>query len=93
MAWSITGIVVTLAVLGLAWWRMRAPAGYYDGDVYAMTRQAHNRYFAIELGLLLAFVVTLVTRADRIAVWVLAVAVFVDVLYVTSFLRGASGDE
>jgi hypothetical protein len=93
MTWSIVGIVTSLAVLGVAGWRMRRPAGFYDGAVYGMTRDTHRRYFGLELLLLLAFFATAIVHAGSVTIWLLAFAVLVAVFYLTSFLRGASEEE
>lgn len=93
MAWSIVGLCISLPIALLAWWRMRANAGFYDGEVYGMTARAHRRYLGTELLFCAVFVATLVLRVDWLAAWFLAFAVLVDVLYITSFARGALDEE
>jgi len=93
MDWSIVGLSTCLLVAVFAWWRSLRPSGYYDGDVYGMTPAAHRRYVVGELVLALFFLGTLLARAEWLALWLLALAVLTDVVYLTSFLRGWSEEE
>ena len=93
MAWSIVGLCVSFAVMIVAWWRMRVPATYYDGQVYGMTPKAHRSYLLVELSLCAIFALTMILHADWIALWFLAAAAIADILYLSSFIRGATEEE
>jgi len=93
MAWSIIGLSTSLLVMLLAWWRSRVPPAYYDGQVYGMTPQAHRRYLYVELLLCAIFAATIAFRADTVALWFLAAAVITHIMYLSSFLRGATEED
>ncbi|HVA26700.1 MAG TPA: hypothetical protein VNF68_00865, partial [Candidatus Baltobacteraceae bacterium] len=79
MVWSIAGLSTSLLVAVFAGWRSLRPAGYYDGDVYGMTRTTHLRYLGVSLLLALAFLATLVAHVEWLVFWLLAAAVLVAI--------------
>lgn len=91
--WSWLGIACALTAGLLAFVRSRAPGGFYDTDVYAMTPRTHRTYAAIFAGLAAFFCGTLVLHSQDAATIGFAALVLIGVFYVTSFLRGFSDDQ
>ena len=94
MTWPIAGALASLLLAAVAYQRSRAPGGFYDRDVYGMTPVAHRRYAVLGAAFALAYL-SLAGWAPQSAatIWLSAAFVLVAVFYLTSFLRGASGDD
>lgn len=86
------GILLCLAVVVAAFVRSRAAGGFYDAQTYGMTMRTHRRY-ALAAIVLAALLVASWFVAAIPPIAVLGVVVLVAVLYGSSFLRGASGDD
>jgi hypothetical protein len=91
--WNLVGVVAALAVAGVAWQRSRVAGGFYDAQVYAMTRAIHRRYALVSLAFAACFAVAFATHADTLGLAALAVYAVIAIIYATSFLRGASDYE
>ncbi len=92
MAWALTGLFASLALGTFAYLRSRVPGGFYDAEVYGMTRETHLRYVAICLGFAAVFLTAWVSKI-HIEIVSLAAFVLVAIFYLTSFLRGAHEDD
>ena len=92
MAWAVTGLFASLALGTFAYLRSRVPGGFYDAEVYGMTRETHLRYAAMCAAFAAIFLAAWVLRI-HIEVVSLAAFVLVAVFYLTSFLRGAHEDD
>ncbi|MGZ3498221.1 MAG: hypothetical protein ACXWNK_05210 [Vulcanimicrobiaceae bacterium] len=91
--WSLIGAILALAVSGFAWQRSRSPkATFYERDVYDMTPAVHRRYAVASLAFAILFIVG--AAWPRVpAVPLLAVYAVVAILYLASFVRGATGED
>ncbi|HEY8297049.1 MAG TPA: hypothetical protein VIG32_03395 [Candidatus Baltobacteraceae bacterium] len=91
--WSLIGLVLALAIATLAWLRGRTlNATFYERDVYGMGASVHRRYAAASLIFALAFAAGVALPAVP-AVPLLAVYTVVAILYLASFVRGATGED
>lgn len=90
---SMIGLGLALAIAAIAWRRGRAPGGFYDAQVYGMTPDTHRRYAWTSLGFALAFALMLGFQIFAVDTLVLAAYTVVAIVYVTSFLRGASDER
>jgi hypothetical protein len=94
MIWELLLAIASLLLAVAAYARSRTAGGFYDADVYGMTPQAHGRYAAIALGFALAFfAVALWWPRSAATIWLGAAFVLFAVIYVTSFLRGATESD
>jgi hypothetical protein len=91
--WALIGIILALggAALGLARSRTDKP-GYFEHEVYTLSAISHRRFaiaslaFAAGFALLGAFPILPIFPA-------LTAYVILAVLYVTTFARGAQGED
>jgi hypothetical protein len=90
--WTAVGILLSLAVAAAAWLRSRTAGGHYDADGYGMTPQTHRRYAWCGAALAVLLGVSFYVPALP-SIALLAVAVLVGILYLSSFLRGAQADD
>ncbi len=91
--WSIAGAVFAAAIAALAWWRGRtAGTSFYAGQVYGMTASTHRGYAGVSLAFVVLFAATLVFPQIP-AVPLLAAYAVVAIFYLSSFVRGASGED
>jgi len=88
--WSLTGLLLSLAVAGVAWRRSRRNGGYYDAETYGMGRREHLRYALASAGFAAYFAATLALHAATAGVAGLTLYALLAVLYAASFLRGAA---
>ena len=88
--WNLIGAGAALALAALAWHRSRTTGGFYDEGVYGMTRRTHARYAAGYLVLALVLAAAGALHADTAGFAGLAILVLGAILYLSSFLRGAS---
>ncbi len=86
------GLILALVVAAVAWRRGGGDGGFYDGEVYGMTPAVHRRYAAVSIGFAAAFAILLGLRATAPTLVLLAAYVLIALLYLTSFLRGASDE-
>lgn len=91
--WEITGIILALAGAALGLWRSRSTRpGYYEAEVYTMTAISHRRFATASLAFAAAF--ALLGAFPVIPLFpVLAGYIVLAVLYLTSFARGAQGED
>ena len=92
MAWAISGLFASLALGTFAYFRSRVPGGFYDAEVYGMTRSTHLRYMAASAVFAAIFALAWVLKL-HIEIVSLATFVLVAIFYLTSFLRGAHEDD
>jgi hypothetical protein len=90
-AWIGLGCAAVGAALALRRARTGA-ASFYEHEVYAMTRTSHVRFALVSLAFAGAFLVVLLFRWPA-AVPVLAVYTVLLLLYGSSFVRGAVGED
>jgi len=91
--WALIGIVLALggAVLGLARSRTDKP-GYFESEVYTLSAISHQRFATASLAF--AGIFALLGAFPILPIFpVLAAYVILAVLYVTSFARGAQGED
>lgn len=94
MTWELALAIASLLLAAAAFMRSRAVGGFYDADVYGMTPDAHRRYAAIALAFALAFFAVAVWWPRSVAtIWLGAAFVLFAVIYLTSFLRGATESD
>jgi hypothetical protein len=93
MAWSIAGVLLSLALAVFALTRSRTPGGFYDAEIYGMTPVSHRRYALVAVCFALVFAATLALHAGALALWTFAAMTVVAVLYLSSFLRGFTEDD
>ena len=89
--YAITGAVVALLAAATAW-RQRRRRSFYATEVYAITDRTHQRFIVTSLAFALAFAL-LAWRWEAAATPVLAVYAVLAILYFSSFVRGASGED
>jgi hypothetical protein len=89
MLYSAAGIVAACIVTVVAWRCSRSPGGFYDREVYGMTRATHRRYAAASLVFALYFAIAYALHLDVAGIAGLALYALVAVFYAASFLQGA----
>lgn len=92
MAWALTGILASAALTAFALLRSRVPGGFYDAEIYGMTRRTHLRYAAAGLAFMGLFAAAW-TLQIHIEVVSFTAFILVALFYLTSFLRGAHEDD
>jgi hypothetical protein len=92
VTWSVTGLILALAIAAAAWRSSRSAGGFYDRDVYAMDPPAHRRYALISVAFAVYFAIAVVSRAETAGIAGLALYALVAIFYAASFLRGASDE-
>ncbi|HUN29247.1 MAG TPA: hypothetical protein VMV65_05550 [Alphaproteobacteria bacterium] len=91
MGWDVAGVIASLLLALAAAVRSRSAGGFYDAEVYGMTPSAHRRYTLIAVAFAVAFfAVAWWWPRSGATIWLFAAFVLFAVLYLTSFLRGAS---
>jgi hypothetical protein len=91
--WAWIGLGCAAAGAALALRRARTgAASFYEHEVYAMTRTSHVRFGLVSLAFAGAFAIVMLVHAPA-AVPVLAVYTVLLLLYGSSFLRGATGED
>jgi hypothetical protein len=90
--WSLVGLVLAAVVAAASFLRSRAPGGFFDREVYAMSAAAHRRYTFVSLAFALYFAVTYARHFDAAGIAGLALYAVIAVFYCASFLQGASDE-
>lgn len=91
--WPLLGAVVSAALVLTSLWRARSRAStYYERDVYGMTPATHAWYALAFAGFTAAFAAALFVRGFPVMPALGALAL-TGLIYGTSFLRGASGED
>ena len=91
--WALIGIILALggAGLGLARSRTDKP-GYFESEVYTLSAISHRRFATASLGF--AGVFAILGAFPILPIFpVFAAYVILAVLYITSFARGAQGED
>jgi len=96
--WGWSGIVLSAALALVACARSQASSRtYYEGEVYGMEGATHRKYALGFAAFAAAFLVLAWRPPGDPFAWVptalLAMVVLVGILYLATFLRGASGEE
>ena len=92
--WVWSAFVLSLAMAALAWWRSGARVRtFYEGEVYGMGPAGHRAYATFFGAFALVFLVELARPVGWLSLATMAVVVLGAILYGTSFLRGASGED
>jgi hypothetical protein len=91
--WAIVGLVLAMAgaVYGEVRSRSREP-GYYESQVYEMTALSHRRFAIASIAFAGAFALVFAIPVVPVLP-VLGAYVVLLVLYFSSFVRGATGDD
>ncbi|HEY8313338.1 MAG TPA: hypothetical protein VIG51_04110 [Candidatus Baltobacteraceae bacterium] len=91
--WHLIGGFAALALTVVAWQRSRTPSsGFYERDVYAMTARTHRTYAVVNLAFAAVFFAAIPLHAIPV-VPLLAVFTVIAILYLASFVRGATGED
>ena len=90
--WPVFGAVLSGLLALAAFGRRRRPGTYYDRDVYGMTASSHARYALVFAGFTALFAAAAFLPGFP-TLPALAVFAVVALVYATSFLRGASGED
>jgi hypothetical protein len=91
--WSLIGIILALAgaTLGLARSRTDKP-GYFEHEVYTLSAISHRRFAIASLGFAAGFAV--LGAFPILPIFpAFAAYVILAVLYITTFARGAQGED
>ncbi|HET9394176.1 MAG TPA: hypothetical protein VFO29_11735 [Candidatus Rubrimentiphilum sp.] len=90
--WLVSGLVLSVVLAGVAWWRSRAATRtFYEGHVYGMGPRAHQGYCLAFAGLAVAMLAAIMW--PPLTLPALSVLALVAILYGSTFLRGASGED
>ncbi len=90
--YAVAGAIIALLAAGIAV-SGRRRRSYYATEVYAVTERTHQRFILMSLGFAVAFAVTFARRWEVVATALLAVYAVLLILYFSSFVRGASGED
>jgi hypothetical protein len=82
-------LLLALTVAALAWRRSGRTGGFYDREVYGMSRRTHRRYALLGLAFAIYFAGTFAFRYETAGIGGLALYALVAVFYAASFLQGA----
>lgn len=94
MTWELALAIASLLLAAAAYLRSRSAGGFYDAEVYGMTPRTHLRFAAIALAFALAFFAVAVWAPRSVAtIWLGAAFVLFAVIYLTSFVRGATESD
>jgi hypothetical protein len=88
--WNLIGTAAALAIALLAWLRSRAAGGFYAAGVYGMSPVIHRRYAIAGLAFAAGFAVAFALNATTAGLAGLAIFAVIAILYLSSFVRGAS---
>lgn len=90
--WVVSGLVLSIVLVLVAWSRSRAAAGtYYEAQVYGMSPKTHQGYGLAFGGLSVVLLAAIMW--PPLALPALSVLALVAILYGSTFLRGASGED
>ena len=90
MFYSAAGLVLSLGIAAIALRRSRSRGGYYEGEVYGMSRTTHVVYGAIGVAFAAFFCAALWRGLVSAGIAALALYAVISLFYLSSFLRGAS---
>ena len=91
--WSGIGLGLCAILLGVSLLKSRrASGGYYEREVYGMTRRTHRAYASLSAIFAALFVLAFFTSAIPV-VPLLGAYVLVFIFYFSSFARGFSDEE
>jgi hypothetical protein len=90
MIYSAVGLALALGIAAMALGRGRSRGGYYEREVYGMSRTTHVAYGAIGLAFAAFFCAALGLGLVSAGIAALALYAVIAVFYLSSFLRGAS---
>lgn len=94
MSWELAGAVASILLGAAAYARSRGSGGFYDNEVYGMTAHTHRHYALAAAAFALAFfAVGWWWPRTGATIWLFAAFVLFAVLYLTSYLRGASESD
>jgi hypothetical protein len=88
--WNLIGVAAALGIAILAWQRSRAAGGFYAGGAYGMDPIIHRRYAIAGLAFAACFALAFVFHATFAGLCGLAIFAVIAILYLSSFVRGAS---
>jgi hypothetical protein len=88
--WNLIGVATALGIAVLAWRQSRVRGGFYAEGVYGMASSTHRAYAIASLVFALGFAIAFALRATFAGLAVLAVYAVIAILYLSSFIRGAS---
>jgi hypothetical protein len=88
--WNLIGVAAALGIAITAWLRSRAAGGFYAAGVYGMSSGIHRRYAIAGLAFAACFALAFAFHATDLGLAGLAVFAVIAILYLSSFVRGAS---
>jgi hypothetical protein len=88
--WNLIGAAASLGIATLAWRQTRTRGGFYAEGVYGMAPSTHQAYAIVSLVFAVGFAVAFALRATFTGLAALAVYAVIAILYLSSFIRGAS---
>jgi hypothetical protein len=88
--WNLIGVAAALGIALLAWLHSRAGGGFYAAGVYGMSPAVHRRYAIASLAFAAGFALAFALSATTAGLAGLAVFAVIAILYLSSFVRGAS---
>jgi ABC-type proline/glycine betaine transport system permease subunit len=91
--YSAIGIVLALGIAVVAWRSSASRGGYYDREIYGMSRATHVRYAVISLAFAGFFIAAYAFGLRSAGIVALALYALLAVFYLTSFLRGAAESD
>ena len=90
--WSGVGLLLAFIAIAIAVVKSkRGIGGYYEREVYGMTRRTHAAYALISAGFAAVFLAAYLVSLPVVPL--LAAYVVIFVFYVSSFARGFSDEE
>jgi len=90
--WVWSGIILSGLLALTALWRRRSAGTYYERDVYGMTGTSHARYALVFSAFTALFAAAPFLHGFPL-IPALAILALTALIYGTSFLRGASGED
>ena len=91
--WSATGLAVALTVGAMALMRLRARSGnFYETELYGISASTYRRYALVSGIFALSFLASFFWSAVP-PVPLLAVYALIAILFLSSFIRGAVGED
>jgi hypothetical protein len=88
--WNLIGVAAALGIAVFAWQRSRAAGGFYAAGVYGMSPIIHRRYAIAGLAFAACFALAFALHATFAGLTVFALFAVIAILYLSSFVRGAS---
>jgi len=88
--WNLIGVAAALGIAALAWRSSRSAGGFYAAGVYGMAPAIHRRYAVAGLSFAACFALAFAFHATLAGLYGLAIFAVIAILYLSSFVRGAS---